>query len=214
MMGRYSLGTTCHPFEPDMPDRASERAKALGFDHIDVTADVDLATLALPVGIVITAPEPLAGHTMCPAFYDGPGQWDACVAAFRAAPGCLLEPVGGDRVVNSIETARAMMAEVPGLRLCVDTAHVASWGGNPLEMLDYADHVQLRQGAPGIKSLHVDDPAGTVDFAAVIARLDRIGYRGALSIEYLDRPEYGLTCADPLGWTMDMARHVRALIGG
>ena len=106
--------------------------------------------------------------------------WERCVRWFRAAPGALLEPWAG-AVVHSAETCRAMMAEVPGLRLLVDTGHVADWGEDPVELLEYADHVQLRQGAPGATQLHVDDPRGVVDFAAVLAELDRLGVPRARS---------------------------------
>jgi sugar phosphate isomerase/epimerase len=137
--------------------------------------------------------------------------WDRTVRWFRAAPGAILEPWAG-ATVCSAETIRAIQREVPGLRLLVDTGHVADWGGDPLELLEHADHVQLRQGRPGSTQLHVDDPTGTVDFAAVLGRLDALDYRGRLSIEYFDLPEYGWPLDDPLGWAQALAGHVRALM--
>lgn len=104
-----------------------------------------------------------------------------------------------------------MMAAVPGLRLLVDTGHVADWGGDPLELLEYAGHIQLRQGAPGRTQLHVEDPRGVVDFGAVLGRLDDLGYEGALSVEHFDLPEHGWPLADPRAWALDLAAHVRAL---
>ena len=130
---------------------------------------------------------------------------------WRAAPGALMEP-SARGVVNSLETARAMMAEVPGLRLLVDTGHVADWGGDPLELLEYADHVQLRQGRPGATQLHVDDPTGVVDFAAVIARLDALEYAGRLSVEYFDLPQLGWPLDDPVRWATDLAWRIRELL--
>jgi sugar phosphate isomerase/epimerase len=106
-----------------------------------------------------------------------------------------------------------MLAEVPGLRLLVDTGHVADWGGDPLELLPEAGHVQLRQGRPGSTQVHVDDPGGVVDFAAVIARLDDLGYDGRLSIEYFDLPDAGWPLADPREWALDLAAAVRPLLG-
>src|SRR5689334_15125441 len=134
--------------------------------------------------------------------------WERAVRWWRAAPGALLEPWAG-AVVNSIETVRAFRAEVPGARLLVDTGHVADWGGDPCELLHLADHVQLRQGRPGSTQLHVDDPAGVVDFDAVFARLDALGYHGLLSCEYFDLPEHGWPCADPRGWANDLQRALR-----
>ena len=106
-----------------------------------------------------------------------------------------------------------MLDAVPGLRLLVDTGHVADWGGDPLALLAHAGHVQLRQGKPGVTQVHVDDPSGVVDFAAVLRRLDALGYEGSLSVEYFDLPDYGWPLADPRAWARDLAAHVRPLLG-
>src|SRR4051795_9432749 len=142
--------------------------------------DVDPPSLALPVGCPTAFPKPQPGWCATPAPVDTDGMWDRCVRWFRAAPGALLEPWAG-AVVHSLDTAAAMMAAVPRLRLLVDTGHVADWGGHPLELLPYADHVQLRPGAPGRTQLHVDDPDGVVDFDAVLRALDARRYTGRLS---------------------------------
>jgi sugar phosphate isomerase/epimerase len=211
-MGRYSLGTTYHPFGQENPATWSKLARDLGFDHVDVPVGVDAADLALPVGIAISSSGPVPGRAMAAAYYPGEGQWEACAAAFRDAPECLMEPIT-TRIVNSLATIRAMKADVPGLGFVIDTGHVANWGEDPLELLDYADHVQLRQGAPGQPQLHVDDPVGVVDFAAVLGKLDRIGYKGLLTVEYFDLPDLGYPLEDPLAFTVDLARHVRGLMG-
>jgi sugar phosphate isomerase/epimerase len=208
----FPLGVVDLAFRPAPPDASAARAALLGFDHIDVVVDVDPATLVLPVGCPTAFPKPQPGWCSTPAPRDGPDMWDRTVRWFRAAPGAILEP-WASATVCSAETVRAMQAEVPGLRLLVDTGHVADWGGDPIELLEYADHVQLRQGRPGSTQLHVDDPAGTVDFAAVLARLDALGYRGRLSVEYFDLPEYGWPLDEPLAWAQALAEHVRALMG-
>jgi sugar phosphate isomerase/epimerase len=208
----FPLGVVDLAFRPDPPEASAERAAKLGFDHIDVVVEVDPATLALPVGCPTAFPKPQPGWCSTPAPRDGPDMWDRTVRWFRAAPGAILEPWAG-ATVCSAETIRAMQAEVPGLRLLVDTGHVADWGGDPIELLAYADHVQLRQGRPGSTQLHVDDPTGTVDFAAVLARLEALDYRGRLSVEYFDLPEYGWPLDEPLAWELALAEHVRALMG-
>ena len=109
------------------------------------------------------------------------------------------------------DAVRAFREEVPGLRLLVDTGHVADWGGDPYELLELADHVQLRQGRRGSTQLHVDDPRGDVDFRAVLDRLDSLDYRGVLSVEYFDLPENGWPLADPEAWARDLAAHLTAL---
>jgi sugar phosphate isomerase/epimerase len=182
-----------------------------GFEHIDVLVDVDATTLPLPVGCPTAFPKPRPGWCSTPASRDAPGAWERTAELFRAAPGALLEPWAG-AVVHSADGCRAMMAEVPGLRLLVDTGHVADWGGDPLELLPHAGHVQLRQGRPGAAQVHVDDPSGVVDFGAVIRRLDELDYRGRLSVEYFDLPDLGWPLEDPRGWALDLAAQVRPLL--
>jgi sugar phosphate isomerase/epimerase len=196
------------------PRPVTERAALAvedGFEHIDVLVDVDPATLPLPVGCPTAFPRPRPGWCSTPAPRDEPGAWERTAAWFRAATGALLEPWAG-AVVHSADGCRAMMAEVPGLRLLVDTGHVAGWGGDPLELLPYADHVQLRQGKPGATQVHADDPGGVVDFAGVVRRLRELDYRGRLSVEYFDLPEYGWPLADPRAWARDLAAVVRPLL--
>ena len=134
--------------------------------------------------------------------------WERAVRWWTAAPGALLEPWAG-AVVNSAETVRAFRAEVPGLRLLVDTGHVADWGGDPCELLDLADHVQLRQGKPR-------PHAGARRRPARRRRLRR-GARpprrssttaGLLSVEYFDLPENGWPLDDPEQWARDLAAHL------
>lgn len=210
-MRRYPLGIVELAFRPQSGAEASVRARELGFDHFDALVGVDASTLALPVGISIAMAKPQPGWCVTPAPPRGEGHWERLVTQLRAAPGCLLEPWAGG-CVNSLETMRAIAEEVPRLRFLVDTGHVAAWGGDPLEVLEYADYVQLRQAARGKPQLHVDDPCGVVDFAAVIRRLDAIAYRGRLSIEYFDMPQAGWPLEDPVGWSIDLAAHVRPLV--
>ena len=112
---------------------------------------------------------------------------------------------------GSVEKIEALVAAVPGLRLTVDTGHVATWGEDPVEVLRHADHVQLRQAAKGDPQRHADD-GGDVDFAAVLAELDRLDYQGAISIEYFDLADMGWPLDDPVGHCTALAAHVRALM--
>ena len=210
-MGRWSLGVVDVAFGIDDVVAASVRARDLGFEHIDVLIAVDPADLAVAPGCPTAFPKPVAGWCSTPAYADAPGAWEAMVRHFRAAPGCLMEP-HKHAAVNSLESMRAMADEVDGLRFLVDTGHVADWGGDPVELLEFADHVQLRQGRPGTTQLHVDDPTGVVDFVAVLDRLDAIGYEGMLSVEHFDLPDHGWGCADPVGWACDLRDHVRGLL--
>jgi sugar phosphate isomerase/epimerase len=207
---RYALGVVDTVYGGMPAVDAARCAVEDGYAHIDVSVDVDPSTLALPVGCPTAFPKPQPGWCTTPAATDAPGRWEKTVELFRAAPGALLEPWAG-AVVNSNEKCRAIIEEVPGLRLLVDTGHVADWGGDPLELLPYAGHLQLRQGKPGSTQVHVDDPSGVVDFAAVLRRLDELDYQGVLSVEYFDLAEFGWSLDDPRGWARDLAGHLRSL---
>src|SRR2546421_9077691 len=182
---RRGIGVVHVVFAPDPVTVAAERAAALGFEHIDVLATVT-DEIALPIGDRIAPAAPQAGcSTPAPPLpMDAAAAdrlWDRAVAAYRRAPGMLLEPWGGS-ICDSVERVRAMLDAVPGLRLLVDTGHVAAWGEDPVELLPFADHVQLRQARRGEVQVHPDD-GGDVDFAAVVARLRACDYTGLLSVE-------------------------------
>jgi sugar phosphate isomerase/epimerase len=210
-MSAYPLGVVDVVFRPDPAEVSAQHARELGFAHIDVLVDVDPESIVLPIGCPTAFPRPVPGWCSTPAPRDREGMWDWTVRTFRAAPGALLEPWAGS-TVNSLDKARAIMEAVPGLRLLVDTGHVADWGGDPLELLEYADHVQLRQGKPGASQVHPDDPDGVVDFGAVLRRLEELGYQGVLSVEYFNLPEQGWPLDDPVGWAVTLADQVRPLL--
>jgi sugar phosphate isomerase/epimerase len=207
---RFPLGVVDVVYAPRPVEERARLAAGDGFAHIDVMADVDPQSLALPVGCPTAFPKPRPGWCSTPAPRDGPGIWEKTVDLYRGAPGALLEPWAG-AVVNSVEKCRSILSEVPGLRLLVDTGHVADWGGDPLELLPFAGHVQLRQGRPGSTQVHPDDPTGVVDFVAVIDRLDKLGYQGVLSVEYFDLPGNGWPLDDPRGHALALAEQIRAL---
>lgn len=190
---------------------AAQQAATLGWAHLDITVgtlDPALeATLPLPVGDRYSGEVPVPGCTV-----RTPRRkvaWDDAVAFLRSTPGIRCEP-SPYSVLCSVAAIREMCRAVPGLRVTLDTGHVAAWGEDPVEVLDLAGHVQLRQARRGVPQVHVDDP-GDVDFAAVMGRLDGLGYRGLVSVEYVDLPDLGLPLEDPLGWALDLTRRVREL---
>ncbi|MDQ1475063.1 MAG: Xylose isomerase-like barrel [Actinomycetota bacterium] len=192
----------------DVVDRAGA-AQADGFEHIDCMVGTDPASLALPIGCPTSFPKPIDTWCTTPApSAEVDGAWERAVRWWRRAPRALLEPWAG-ATVNSIESIRAFRAEAGDVRLLVDTGHVADWGGDPYELLELADHVQLRQGKPGHTQLHVDDPTGVVDFPEVFRTLERLDYRGKLSVEYFDLPDNGWALDDPVQWACDLAARLR-----
>lgn len=198
------LGIVDLAFAPLPPPEAARRARQLGFDQIDLTREHE-GPLALPVGdrhALRPAPDRTVG-----APPEGPGMWERAVRAYRRCPGIRVTPWPGS-IVGSIEKVKALVAEVPGLRLAVDTGHVACWGEDPIELLPWADVVQLRQARPGVAQAL----EGDVDFAALLARLDALDFRGPLSIEYFDLPERGWPNPDALGMAVALAGELRPLL--
>ena len=189
----------------------AEAAARDGYDFIDPQLHDDVAALALPGGCPTSFPKPTDTWCATPAPSAGDGMWERAVRWWRAAPHALLEPWAG-AVVNSVESFHAFRAEVPGVRLLVDTGHVADWGGDPLALLEFADHVQLRQGCRGHTQVHVDDARGEVDFAAVLRRLEQLDYQGKLAVEYFDLAFMGWPLDDPEAWSLDLAAYVRTLM--
>jgi hypothetical protein len=197
-----------------LPDAAA-LALDLKFEHIDVAGirDLDeqlLAELPLPIGDRLSGPRPMVDATCQAPRDDSPAAFDDAVVRFRALPGVRIEPTPGS-VLGSIERARAFAEAVPGIRYTVDTGHVATWGEDPVELLGLADHVQLRQARAGTPQVHADD-RGDVDFGAVVGELERIRYRGRLSIEYFDLPARGYPLDDPIGHAVALAAQIRSLM--
>ena len=185
---------------------AADEARRLGFDHIDVIDPRSTEFLALPVGDRIAFPGPRAGCTS-PAPPRADGAWERAVAAYRSCPGARIEPWPGS-ILDSIAACREMIAAVPGLKLTLDTGHVACWGEDPTDLAAEAAHVQLRQARRG-QAQTLD---GDVEFAHLFRRLRDLDYRGRLSIEYFDLPEMGWPLEDPLGHALALADQVRALL--
>ena len=104
-----------------------------------------------------------------------------------------------------------MCAEVPGLRITLDTGWAVVCGYDPLDVADLAGHVQLRQARARAPQLHPDEP-GDVDMAAFLAGLRRCRYDGLVSVEYFDLPDLGLPLEDPVGYCVALAAQVRPLL--
>ena len=212
------IGIVGVAYDDDMTlDEMATRSADLGFDHLDAAVhlldgldDDAIAALAVPIADRISGFELVDGCTFVAPFERrGEDRFDETVALMRAHPTVRLEP-GPRTSAGSVEKIEALVAAVPGLRLTVDTGHVATWGEDPVEVLRYADHVQLRQAAKGEPQRHAD-VGGDVDFAAVLAELERLDYPGLMSVEYFDLPEMRMPLDDPVAHAVALAAHVRAL---
>jgi hypothetical protein len=187
---------------------SARRSADLGFAFIDLGANDDEGDepLALPVRERFV-PVPRAGYTT--PMMRPPVTWDEAVTAYRSAPGCRMEPTTFG-ILQSVSDVRAFVADVPGLRITLDTGHVAAWGDDPCELVDLADSVQLRQATKGVPQVRATE--GKVDFAVFFDCLERAGYRDGVSIEYFDLPYLGMPLDDPFGYALELAQHVRPLL--
>lgn len=91
-------------------------------------------------------------------------------------PGMLL-----DQLESAVEIVRAVAA--PSVRLMFDTGHVAMMGhAVPQAIRECADVIGLIQAAdiPG----RVDIGLGTLDWAAIFAAIEAIGYEGIIEMEH------------------------------
>jgi sugar phosphate isomerase/epimerase len=204
----YRLGIMEVTLRPLAPRDAALRAAELGFDHLDISSELDDrdGPLAVPIGDRFTTPSPRPGYsTGAPP--EGPGNWERAVRAFRAAPGAKIEAWLGS-IIDSVEKIKAFLAEVPDVRLLLDTGHVANWGDDPCDLAPYAGHVQLRQARRGVPQTF----EGDVDFARFLDRLRACGYEGLLTVEYFDLPDLGLALADPLEHAIALAEQIRPLL--
>lgn len=187
----------------DLPiEAAAQRARDHGFAHIDALADTP-DDLALPVGDRFSLrPRPGCSAGPAPA---GQRSWEQTVADFAAVGGMRVEPWHGS-VTSSNEAVLALLEAVPGLRLNLDVGHVIAWGGDPVELVPFADHVQLRQARPG----EAQSLEGDVDIGGILRALAAVDYSGLLSIEYFDLPDRGWPLDDPVAAALDFAEQVRS----
>ena len=133
--------------------RRAELAAADGFDHIDVLLELVADAIGAAGGLPDRLPESGRRHGARPRprrpVRDA---WDRTVRWWTAASEALCEPWAAC-VVQSIDDVRALTDAVPGVRFLIDTGHVTAWGGDILELLPFAGHVQAAgresRGGPG-----------------------------------------------------------------
>lgn len=119
-----------------------------------------------------------------------------------------------DSVASTPEKALALLEAVPGLSVTLDWAQFTAQGiiSSEIEpLLPHTAHVQLRQAARG--RLQTPYQEGTIDLRQVLALLFENDYRGALSIEYMNRSGWhGMAALDVIretGRTRDALRTYR-----
>jgi sugar phosphate isomerase/epimerase len=122
-----------------------------------------------------------------------------------------------DSVAPTPQKALALLEAVPGLSLTLDWAQFTAQGiiSREIEpLLPHTAHIQMRQAARG--RLQTPYHEGAIDFRHVLEMLVEYDYRGAISIEYMNRSGWhGLAALDVVretGLTRDALRSYRALV--
>ena len=134
------------------------------------------------------------------------GRRGAVVAALarRAA-----RAVGRRRRATRSRRCARCRRRCPGCGCSSTPGHVADWGGDPLELLEHADHVQLRQGCPGHAQLHVDDPRRRRRLRRGAAPPRRARLPGHASRSSTSTsPSTAGRLDDPIAWAVDLRTHL------
>ena len=88
------------------------------------------------------------------------------------------------------ETATRYAESIPGFGLTLDPSHFAvgpHWGPTVLdELLGHVDHLHVRQAGSEPDELQRPVEDGRIDFETLFSDLERVGYDGVASVEYID----------------------------
>jgi sugar phosphate isomerase/epimerase len=139
-------------------------------------------------------------------------EWSALAAA--ASVQLIFEPHIESILESPFETLD-FLRQNPTLKIVLDYSHFVAQGYRPADvdpLAAFAGHVHLRQAAP--HQLQARWAQGVIDFAAVIALLKQVGYRGYLSLEYEHDPWMDSDRVDVISETIKMRDLVRPLLEG
>ncbi len=119
-----------------------------------------------------------------------------------------------DSVSATPERTRALLDQVPGLRLTLDYSHFLAQQMTPDDvhpLLPFAGHFHARQASPGhLQTGHRD---GSLDFPDIYQRLVQYGYTGSICLEYTVGGGWGgALTVDVLSETIVLRDQFRSLI--
>lgn len=146
---------------------------------------VEFARVVGAPGLTTLPGVPLPGDTFEDALSrSADGLLRRVETAHAAGLALSVEPHTESLIDTPDKTLRLLEA-VPGLSITLDYAHYV-FGGVPQSEIDpllpHARHLQIRPGAPGRLQLAVAED--TIDWASVVAELQRRDYPGYLALEY------------------------------
>ena len=120
-------------------------------------------------------------------------------------------------ITETPETTAQFVAQVPGLKVCLDFAHFI-YQGIPQErietLLPISRHHQVRQAAPEV--MQAISYEGTIDIQRLVRQLAAMDYNGFISAEYVRMQKWDCDRVDNLSETIyvrDQIRQALATLG-
>ena len=120
-------------------------------------------------------------------------------------------------ITETPETTAQFVAQVPGLKVCLDFAHFI-YQGIPQErietLLPISRHHQVRQAAPEV--MQAISYEGTIDIQRLVQQLAAMDYNGFISAEYVRMQKWDCDRVDNLSETIyvrDQIRQALATLG-
>ena len=95
--------------------------------------------------------------------------------------------------LESSEHTLELIDSTDGMKIVLDYAHFICLGWTQYQidtLAEHAGHVHLRQAKPGFLQTKLEE--GTINFPAVLGKLNEVGYNNYLSIEYVHQ-DYMMT---------------------
>jgi len=121
-----------------------------------------------------------------------------------------IEPHVGS-ICGEVESARDFLRRVEGLTLTLDYGHFVMAGVSSAlvhDLLPFASHVHVRGGAPD--RLQTSVAENMIDFAGMLAGLNRVGFDGFLTLEYVWVDWKGCNRTDNVSETILLRRALEA----
>lgn len=123
-----------------------------------------------------------------------------------------IEP-GLRTVTDSPKSALAMVEAVPGLEITLDYSHFISGGHDPAEgdvLIPYTRRVDARQANRDRVQCRFED--GELDFPRIVRALQKAGFSGTISTEYVCVDYQGCNDLDVITETLKMKRYLEGLL--
>lgn len=124
-----------------------------------------------------------------------------------------FEPHVGS-ITEDPETTARLVAEVPGLQVCLDFAHFVYQGISQERvetLLPISRHHQVRQAAEGV--MQAISYEGTIDIKRLVRQLVAQGYDGFIASEYVWMQKWDCDRVDNLGETIYVRDQIREALG-